>query len=126
MNYVLYLLNGSDEYDPFGNWEIPLSIRHRFLPGTELAEKTSIIYQDQQVPYAGIDSRITEIEIGRDYRGISLPDGTEAVKIINLAEGCQIIQYLHKYEDGLDISYRVFKQEIRPIKERVELTDLIK
>lgn len=45
--------------------------------------------------YNGIQADIIEIMIGQDYRGVKLPEDTEAVRFYNLNDGRQVIEYLH-------------------------------
>ncbi|RME52312.1 hypothetical protein D6783_05240 [Candidatus Woesearchaeota archaeon] len=112
-----------------GEWmiidnEIPISPRLGFLSSTQLRDTTTV-----HLSSAG-EGGFFAMELGRDARTENLPEGTEAVYVLDFF-GEQIVFYLHRargrktsfLRTTFSAAYKPFKVERRKQSERVDLHD---
>ena len=87
-----------------------------FLPETVLAERTRIMFQEITGTFIGQRSLESAVEIGHDYSGRDLPKGTEYVRIVDLADGTQLVRYGRRVRESFygpkGPNTREFKQEV--------------
>jgi WD40 repeat protein len=115
-----------------------------FISGTTLESKTYVSMR--KLPYGFkiktekgtvdyIPAFVTDIDIGKDYNyrvSLKLPEGTEMVRIWDLKDGRQVIQYLHHSEtkkivtrNNIVYPLETFANEFRSADNRIEIRDII-
>ena len=117
-----YFLGSHGSEDPYNlrNSEKEISEKFGFLPGTKLLEKTKITVRRKKLLRGLSDHAwLFSFRVGRDYKGPKLPEGTEAVTVINFKDGRQCIYYQHRAMPMDREIMQTFKTEVRKSEKRV-------